>query len=94
MVGATEFLIRGPFYTEGLLQGLFGSVVAAGSLLAGHTVLQGADVAESLLGELLLREFLSPSQLALLIGIGCGAAKSVFGSFSSTAGRAPTKNVR
>lgn len=73
MVGATEFLIRGPFYTEGLLQGLFGSLVAAGGLLMGHTALRGAEAAESLLGELLLGEFLSPSQLGLLIAIGCAA---------------------
>ena len=73
MVGATEFLIRGPFYAEGLLQGLFGSLLASGGLLAGHTALRGAAVAESLLGELLLREFLSGPQLALLVAIGCAA---------------------
>ena len=32
LVGATEFFIRGPFYVEGLLQGLIGGLVASAAL--------------------------------------------------------------
>ena len=32
LVGATEFYIRGPFYFEGILQGLLGGLIAAGAL--------------------------------------------------------------
>lgn len=39
LVGATEFYIRGPFYAEGLLQGLIGGVVAAAALAGGFRLL-------------------------------------------------------
>ena len=39
LVGATEFFIRGPFYVEGLLQGLIGGLLASGALCGGYQVL-------------------------------------------------------
>jgi cell division transport system permease protein len=35
MVGATEFYIRGPFYFEGLLQGVAGAALAIGGIVLG-----------------------------------------------------------
>jgi cell division transport system permease protein len=44
LVGATEMFIRAPFYMEGALQGLVGSVLALGILFAGYEgVVKGAD---------------------------------------------------
>jgi cell division transport system permease protein len=69
LVGATEFFIRGPFYAEGLLQGLFGGLVAGGALyLAFETLV--AKVGASFWGELLLRDFLAPLELLGLVGFG------------------------
>lgn len=45
LVGATEFFIRGPFYTEGLLQGLLGGGVALGSLYLTHAVVEPPETA-------------------------------------------------
>jgi cell division transport system permease protein len=39
LVGATEFYIRGPFYAEGLLQGLVGGIVSAATLAGGFHLL-------------------------------------------------------
>jgi cell division transport system permease protein len=72
LVGATEFYIRGPFYTEGLLQGLAGGGFASGGLWAAYSLLHVRS-AGSLLGSLLAAQFLSPGQVALLILLG-GAA--------------------
>ena len=52
LVGATEFVIRGPFYLEGLLQGLGGGVLALGSLFGAYSwMASGGDA--SLLPSLL-----------------------------------------
>lgn len=68
MVGATEFFIRGPFYVEGLLQGLLGGSLAAALLAVGHWV--ALERGEGLLVSVLLERFLSPSQLLLLVALG------------------------
>jgi cell division transport system permease protein len=72
LVGATEFYIRGPFYLEGLLQGLLGATAAVGVLAAAFQTLQ-ERLGTSLFGTLLATEFLSPRQLAALIATGATA---------------------
>lgn len=69
LVGATEFFIRGPFYFEGLLQGLLGSVVALGGLFALHSSLR-PQVADSILASAIASRFLSPSEIALMLLFG------------------------
>ncbi len=68
LVGATEFFIRGPFYVEGVLQGLAGGIVAIVFLAAGHALLMEryADSALSLLTV----KFLSLSELLALMALG------------------------
>jgi cell division transport system permease protein len=72
LVGATEFFIRGPFYTEGLLQGLIGGSVASGALFGVYQLLR-ARGRGSLFSSVLALEFLSPRQVAFLVLLG-GAA--------------------
>lgn len=72
LVGSTEFFIRGPFYAEGLLQGLLGGAVASGTLFALFALLR-RRAAESLIPALVAQRFLSPEQIGLLILLG-GAA--------------------
>jgi cell division transport system permease protein len=72
LVGATEFFIRGPFYMEGLLQGLMGGSVAAASLAAAYQAVarQGH---ESLLTSLVAAEFLTWQQITGLVVVGAAA---------------------
>jgi cell division transport system permease protein len=72
LVGATEFYIRGPFYAEGLLQGLIGGGVAMGALY-GLYQLAAARKAASLAASVLTSGFLTPGQIACLILLGGGA---------------------
>ncbi|HVS15956.1 MAG TPA: FtsX-like permease family protein [Thermoanaerobaculia bacterium] len=69
LVGATEFFIRGPFYVEGLLQGLFGGVLALSSLFVGEVALR-ARAGDSIWGALLFSEFLAAGDVALLLTVG------------------------
>ena len=84
MVGATEFLIRGPFYCEGLLQGGLGALLAAGGLYAGYAALASRVAGLGVLGELLTGRFLSLGQLVFLVGVGCAAG--TFGAVISLKG--------
>jgi cell division transport system permease protein len=68
LVGATEFFIRGPFYVEGLVQGLLGGALASGALFAGYRLIQARS--HSLLASILAAQFLSLRQLGLLLVFG------------------------
>lgn len=72
LVGATEFYIRGPFYTEGLLQGLIGGGLATGGLYLLYQA-AAARSAESLAASVLTTGFLTPGQAAFLVLLGGGA---------------------
>jgi cell division transport system permease protein len=72
LVGATELFIRGPFYVEGLLQGVLGGGLAVGSLWLSHRLLvphaPGAWLADALVGS-----FLPAAQQAALVALGAAA---------------------
>lgn len=72
LVGATEFYIRGPFYVEGLLQGLAGGLTALAALRALHLAL-APRVAESLVLRLVARDFLTPGEMGAVVAIGAAA---------------------
>jgi cell division transport system permease protein len=69
LVGATEFYIRGPFYFEGILQGLLGGLLAAGALGAVHLAV-APRIASSLVAGALAGQFLDPVEIAALILFG------------------------
>ena len=79
LVGATEFFIRGPFYMEGLVQGLLGGGLAGAGLYAGYRILVARS--HSLLVTMLAGRFLTPSQLGLLLAL--GAAAGLIGAVAS-----------
>jgi len=71
LVGATEFFIRGPFYAEGLLQGLLGGLLALAALAATwHLALPTPD---DLLTRALTAHFLTWRQAAALVTAGAAA---------------------
>lgn len=72
LVGATEFYIRGPFYFEGILQGLLGGLLAAGALGAVHLMIE-PRVAGSMVAGALAATFLSAVELVALICFGAVA---------------------
>ncbi len=72
LVGATEFYIRGPFYAEGLLQGLIGGGAAMGALYGLYRLAE-ARKAASLAASILTSGFLTPGQVACLVLLGGGA---------------------
>ncbi|HVT17930.1 MAG TPA: permease-like cell division protein FtsX [Thermoanaerobaculia bacterium] len=69
LVGATEFFIRGPFFVEGLLQGLIGGAAAGASLYAAFRLIH-AQTPPSLFASVLAARFLTLQQLAILILLG------------------------
>lgn len=77
-IGATEFLIRCPYYLEGCLQGLAGGVVA---VLGLWWVYAGLGADGGALGEALLGEFLPISSVFAFLAL--GAAAGSFGAVSS-----------
>lgn len=76
LVGATEFYIRGPFYFEGILQGLLGGLIAVGALGGVHLLI-APRVASSLVASALAASFLSVTELVALV---------VFGAIAGWAG--------
>jgi len=72
LVGATEFFIRGPFYVEGILQGLLGALIAWGALQGVHLGLE-PRIAQSTVLSIVLREFLTAREVLGLALVG-GAA--------------------
>lgn len=80
LVGATEFYIRGPFYAEGLVQGLIGGGLATGALYFLYQLLESRK-AESLVASVLAARFLSPGQATLLVLL--GGAAGLFGAVAS-----------
>ena len=72
LVGATEFYIRGPFYAEGLVQGLLGGSLATAALYGAWRLVH-ARTPDTLLTEILAGRFLSFREAALLVLLG-GAA--------------------
>jgi cell division transport system permease protein len=79
LVGATEFFLRGPFYAEGLLQGLIGGAMASGALFGVYAALHARQ--GSLFSAVLALDFLSPRQVAFLVLL--GAAAGLFGAVAS-----------
>ncbi len=71
LVGATEFFIRGPFYVEGLIQGLLGGTLASAGLYASYQLIHARS--RSLFAAVLADQFLSPRQLGLLLLLGAMA---------------------
>ncbi|MEE2778311.1 MAG: FtsX-like permease family protein [Acidobacteriota bacterium] len=80
LVGATEFYIRGPFYLEGLLQGIAGATLAILALMIGFRALPFAQ-SDPLWVELFLAEPAGPIEIgALLVG---GALVGLLGAVLS-----------
>jgi cell division transport system permease protein len=79
LVGATEFFIRGPFYVEGLIQGLLGGALASGGLYAAYHLIHARS--RSLLATVLAGQFLSLRQVGLLLLL--GALAGLIGAVAS-----------
>ncbi|HUP24813.1 MAG TPA: permease-like cell division protein FtsX [Thermoanaerobaculia bacterium] len=80
LVGATEFYIRGPFYVEGLLQGLLGGLLALSALFSLHA-LALSRAADSAWLSLALGSFLPWREQVLLLLLGGFAG--LFGAVAS-----------
>jgi len=80
LVGATEFFIRGPFYVEGLFQGLLGAGLALAGLLGAFRAAH-ARAGASIFASLLATDFLAGRQLAFLVLV--GGAAGLLGAIAS-----------
>ncbi|MBZ0114915.1 MAG: permease-like cell division protein FtsX [Thermoanaerobaculia bacterium] len=69
LVGATEFFIRGPFYMEGLFQGLLGGGVALAALYGGYLFVEPMGAGTLVLGSI-ASTFLGFGQQVALVAIG------------------------
>jgi cell division transport system permease protein len=72
LVGATEFFIRGPFYTTGLLQGLVGGLIALGVLWVTRWSI-ASRAADAFWQPLLIGDFLSPAAQVGLVALAASA---------------------
>ena len=72
LVGATEFYIRGPYYFEGLIQGILGAVLALVGLYLAFLFLNPKS-STLLLGTVLIDEFLPWTASLALLAIGAMA---------------------
>jgi cell division transport system permease protein len=82
LVGATESMIRGPFVIEGLLQGVFGGLLAILLLFGVYSAArQSLEGASSLAWSFLFAGFLPWQTLASLVG--GGIAAGLLGSWMS-----------
>jgi cell division transport system permease protein len=81
LVGATEFYVRGPFYFEGLIQGLLGGALALAGLYVAFFLLGPQPSSAMLLGTVLIDSFLPVSATLALLGI--AALAGLFGAVIS-----------
>lgn len=68
LVGATEFFIRGPFYLEGVFQGVCGGFMAVAGLLGAFYLAQSQS--STLLSSVLANQFLPWLHVLALVGLG------------------------
>ncbi len=80
LVGATELYIRGPFYVEGVIQGLLGGLLAIAGLYGGYLILN-PEASTTFLGNVLVDRFLSPEALLSLLLL--GSLAGLFGAVLS-----------
>lgn len=89
LVGATERMIRFPFLLEGMIQGVAGGGIACGLIaLLYYRGLEWLDPEQALIANSLFTTFLSPQELAALIG--GGALAGLAGSWLAARGRNET----
>jgi cell division transport system permease protein len=80
LVGATEFFIRGPFYAEGLLQGILGALLALAGLYGAFHLVH-ARAATSLIAAMLATDFLGRGEIGFVLLL--GAMAGLLGAIAS-----------